>query len=392
MWKNILKRRRAGHGCHATRFAPGQRKVTAMPAEVWRSDGFRLGATAVALLLAQWAQLRLAPSLSDEATAPMPAALAFVAASFVAGLAWLWASPAVQRLAAPAGLAALFAFGLWLRLAWLDAPVVLDTDWLRYLWDGGLAAAGLSPWGPPPVAGLPDALPPEAAALHAILPFAGLRSIYPATAQLAFLLAHGLAPWDILGLRLVMLAAELAGLAVLILLLRRMGRGPAGALLWWCCPLPPLVLMMAVHVDALLLPLVGGAVLATLAGRGVPAGLLLGLAAGVKLWPLLLAPLLGRWLPAQARWADQGLADTHRITPVRAGASAVDRPFLHHPLGRSRRAQHAREKRRNRSPGVPVESTPRNLPVRPIGPGSLDAPQRVVRRMLLLGQAGEIRF
>lgn len=273
-----------------------------MPAEVWRSDGLRLASTAAALLLAQWLQLRLAPSLSDEATAPMPAALAFVAASILAGLAWLWATPAVLRLAAPAGLAALFAFGLWLRLAWLDAPVVLDTDWLRYLWDGGLAAAGLSPWGPPPMAGLPDALPPEAAALHAILPFAGLRSIYPATAQLAFLLAHWLAPWDILGLRLVMLAAELAGLAVLFLLLRRMGHGPAGALLWWCCPLPPLVLMMAVHVDALLLPLVGGAVLATLAGRGVPAGLLLGLAAGVKLWPLLLAPLLGRWLPAPARW------------------------------------------------------------------------------------------
>lgn len=287
----------------AKRFVAAASGVTPMRAEAARADAWPLGCAAAAIILAQGVQRLLAPGLTEEATAPLPAALVFVAAAMLAGLAWLLAAPAVLRLRAPLALALLLALGLAMRLWWLDAPVVLDTDWRRYLWDGALAAHGFSPWGAPPAAGLPDALPPEAAALHASLPFAGLRSIYPATAQAAFLLAHWLAPWELLGLRLVMLGAELAGLGVLLLVLRRLGQAPAGALLWWCCPLAPLVLGMAAHADALLLPLVGGAVLAVLAGRGALAGLLLGLAAGVKLWPLLLAPLLGRWLPPGARLA-----------------------------------------------------------------------------------------
>jgi hypothetical protein len=54
-------------------------------------------------------------------------------------------------------------------------------------------------------------------------------------------------------------------------------------------------------VDALLPPLLVGALLATLAGRGALAGGLLGLAVGVKVWPLLLVPLLARWLPSHMR-------------------------------------------------------------------------------------------
>jgi hypothetical protein len=38
----------------------------------------------------------------------------------------------------------------------------------------------------------------------------------------------------------------------------------------------------------------------TLRGKGIAVGVLLGLAAGVKLWPVLLAPLFGRWLPRSA--------------------------------------------------------------------------------------------
>lgn len=311
----------------AKRFVAAPARVTRMRVESGRPGAVWLGAMAGVILLGQVAMRALAPGLTDEATAPLPAALGFVAAAMVAGLAWLAAATAVLRIGAPAGLAALFTLGVGLRLAWLDAPVVLDTDWLRYLWDGGLSAHGLSPWGPPPASGLPSGLPPEAVALHPRLPFAGLRSIYPATAQAAFLLAHWIAPWDLLGLRLVMLAAEFAGLAVAVLLLRRLGHGPAAALLWWCCPLPPLVLVMAAHVDALLLPLVGGAVLATLAGRGALAGLLLGLAVGVKVWPLLLAPLLGRWLPAEARLAGAvalGLTAAAVLLPLAMTLAAPD--------------------------------------------------------------------
>jgi alpha-1,2-mannosyltransferase len=84
-------------------------------------------------------------------------------------------------------------------------------------------------------------------------------------------------------------------------MLRRSGLPVMRVAVWWLCPLLPLVLTNAAHVDALLPPLLLGALLATLHGRGWLAGGLLGLAAGVKVWPLLLAPLVARWLPARAR-------------------------------------------------------------------------------------------
>ena len=154
-------------------------------------------------------------------------------------------------------------------------------------------------------------------------PFATLRSIYPGTAQIALLLAHWVAPWELLGLRIIMLGAEAAAVPLLVALLRRAGLPVMRAAVWWCCPLLPLVLTNAAHVNALLL----GALLATLGGRGALAGGLLGLAAGVKLWPVRLVPLVARWLPARARLpagAAFGLAAILTLGPLLASAAAPD--------------------------------------------------------------------
>ncbi|MCU0888936.1 MAG: glycosyltransferase 87 family protein, partial [Rubritepida sp.] len=165
------------------------------------------------------------------------------------------------------------------------------------------------------------------AALHAALPFAHLRSIYPGTAQAGFALAHLLAPFEMLGLRLVMLGGEAATLALMLALLRRAGWPAGRAAIWWCCPLLPVLLIGNAHVDALLVPLLLGAAWAALAGRGALAGVLLGLAVGVKLWPVLLAPLLARALPRRA-WpgAALGLALAAGVTvaPLLASLAAPD--------------------------------------------------------------------
>lgn len=257
---------------------------------------------AVVAAVAQAGMVALAPALVDERAAPAAAVSGFVALGVLAGLAWLAAIGPLGRVAPRAGaVAAVAAFGLVARLAWFGPEPVLDTDALRFLWDGGLAGHGLSPWARPPAAHDPEALGAAAEALHGRLYFAELRTIYPATAQAAFLVAHWLAPWELVGLRLVMLAAEAGTVALLVLALRRLGQAPMRAAIWWTCPLLPVVLVGGAHADALLPPLLLGALLATLAGRGVVAGVLLGLAAGVKVWPLLLAPLFGRALPTASR-------------------------------------------------------------------------------------------
>ena len=225
----------------------------------------------------------------------------FVALAVLGGAAWFAALGPLECLPMrPVVLLGVFAFGLAIRLPWFTAPTVLDTDALRYLWDGALAAHGISPWAAPPAAGLPHELGAAGAALLEKLPFTELRSIYPATAQAVFLLAHWIMPWDVTGLRLVILGAELVTLPLMAALLRQAGLPIMRIAIWWCCPLLPLVLTNAAHVDALLPPLLLGAVLCTLRGKGIAVGVLLGLAAGVKLWPVLLAPLLGRWLPRSA--------------------------------------------------------------------------------------------
>jgi hypothetical protein len=257
----------------------------------------RAAAVTGALLLAgQVAMVALAPALAVEGRVAWGPALAFVALAMAAGGVWLRALPAAGGLP----FAVWFALGLAMRLVWFAAPPVLNTDWLRYLWDGALVARGLWPWGPPPAAGVPEALGPAGPALRETLPFAHLRTIYPGTAQLGFGLAHLVAPFDLFGLRVVMLAGELATLALMAALLVRLGAPPARAAVWWCCPILPVLFIGNAHVEAVLVPLLLGAVLATLAGRGMAAGALLGLAAGVKVWPLLLAPLLGRALPRAA--------------------------------------------------------------------------------------------
>ena len=291
-------------------------------------EGRRLMMAAAVLVVAQAGMIALAPDVAEEAHAPAADVLAFVGLALLGGAAWFAAIGPLERLPPrPAMIVAICAFGAALRLAWFGTPVVLDTDALRYLWDGALAAHGIWPWGPPPAAGVPPAFGETGAARQAVLPFAEFRSIYPGTAQAAFLLAHWLTPWGMPGLRLVMFGAEVAALLLLAALLRRAGLPVMRAAIWWCCPLLPLVLTNAAHVDALLPPLLVGALLATLGGRGALAGVLLGLAAGVKLWPVLLVPLLARWLPPGARLpaaAAFGLAAAVTLVPLLATAIAPD--------------------------------------------------------------------
>ena len=108
------------------------------------------------------------------------------------------------------------AVGVAMRLVWFGTPAPLEDDYLRYLWDGGVVAAGHNPYrlapsdilrGGPHVAPL-DALAEQAPFILARVNFPDLSTIYPATAQLAFAVAHRISPWSIEGLRVVFLAAD----------------------------------------------------------------------------------------------------------------------------------------------------------------------------------------
>jgi alpha-1,6-mannosyltransferase len=178
-------------------------------------------------------------------------------------------------------------FGLLFRVAVLPTPVVLSSDVNRYLWDGRVQRAGISPYRYPPAA-------PELAHLRdeAIYPNINRPTkptIYPPGAQVLFAAVTTVFPDRLLGWRLFLLGCELATVVLLLRLLHRMGR-PAGAVILYAwAPLAVFEGVQAGHLEPALLPLVLLALLWRQEGRMAMAGAAMGSAVLLKLYPAALA-------------------------------------------------------------------------------------------------------
>jgi alpha-1,6-mannosyltransferase len=285
------------------------------------------GVLLAGLVAGQYALVTLAPTYAGpRPTAvgdvlPLIALLAAPAAIGLAALPRLLAVPPTSR-----ALLVVLAGGLIMRLLWLGAPAPLEDDYHRYLWDGALVSHGLNPYALSPsevrsAHGLAEplaALQSAGSATLAHINFPDLKTIYPGFAQLALAVAHLIAPWSLDGLRVMLLGAELATVAILLALLRQTGSTPLLVALYWLNPLVVFTVIATIHLDGLLPPLLLGAVL--LVGRGwfAASAALLALAVGTKIWPVLLAPLLlgeivrrgGSVLPATALFCGIAIAAT----------------------------------------------------------------------------------
>jgi len=223
----------------------------------------------------------------------------------------------------------------------LLAPPRTSTDAYRYVWDGRVQLAGVSPYRYAP---LDDRLAP----LRDPLLFPGLGpaqrsgyrttalphdrpgllrfsrndsrvrinrprvpTIYPPVAQAWFTAVAAVTPWALGTTGLQLASALLAVLvaALLARLLQRRRRAPRLALVWAWSPTVAVEASGGAHVDVLataLVVLAVGTAGAVTRRRWVPllTGLLLGLAAAVKLTPLVLLPAftpLGRARAARRR-------------------------------------------------------------------------------------------
>ena len=232
----------------------------------------------------------------------------FVAAQFVAGavfLALLSIVPALSNKRLTVYF--MLVTGLGLRLLSFGSEPILEVDFYRYLWDGGMLANGHNPYrlSPDQVVTHPSQAIRSMAQLSGPvverINYPELRTIYPPLAQIAFAGAHCLQVWSLDAWRVIILACECASVSLLLLLLNNASRSPLWAALYWWNPLIIKELMNSAHMDALLVPLL----LATLwfAKRQKPLRAItsLTLASGVKLWPLILLPLILRGLKKQRR-------------------------------------------------------------------------------------------
>ncbi|QDP96154.1 DUF2029 domain-containing protein [Microlunatus elymi] len=178
-------------------------------------------------------------------------------------------------------------------------PTLTD-DTYRFVWDGRVQLAGIDPYRYPPLAaalrGLRDPILFPPGSPRPLINRPSVHTIYPPVAELWFTLVAAVTPWQAgtLGVQLAAAAVVVITTGLLARELRSIGsagqRRTEFALLYGACPAVTVEAANGAHPDvlaALLVLLMGQALIRRRHGR---AGLFLGLAAGVKLVPLVMLP------------------------------------------------------------------------------------------------------
>jgi hypothetical protein len=195
-------------------------------------------------------------------------------------------------------LGVVLAFGLLFRLSVLTSPVVLSSDVHRYLWDGRVQRAGISPYRYPPAASELAALRDDA--IYPRINRPTKPTVYPPGAEAAFALMGRVAPDSLVAWRVFLLACDVVTVALLLALLRRAGVMPAAAIVYAWSPLVVFEGVQAGHVELAMIPLVLAALAWRQRGSSVRAGIALGGAVLMKLYPLVL--LAAWWRPRDWRF------------------------------------------------------------------------------------------
>ena len=193
----------------------------------------------------------------------------------------------------------LISAGVFVRGAMLFSEPIMETDFYRYLWDGAVLAQGENPYRPVPEevvasAGQLSTLGLESGVVLERINHPELRTIYPPVAQGFFASSYLLAPWSLMAWRIILLVADASTLGLLLVILHRVALPREYALIYWLNPLVLKEIHNAAHMDILLAPFILGTLLLAVRGRLMLAVVCLAAATGLKVWPVLLLPLVLR--------------------------------------------------------------------------------------------------
>jgi len=205
-----------------------------------------------------------------------------------------------------------------LRFCMLPAAPVLEDDFYRYLWDGAVVAHGYNPYrySPEEILKSVDNAPPElfklgkeAQHITGRINHPHIKTIYPPVAQAVFAVTypfHRLGSHYMLVWRLTLLVFDIITFILLLLILRELKLPLLYAIIYWWNPLLIKETICLGHMDVIVLPFILGAILLSIRNKFMWASVMLALAVGVKVWPVLLLPLVlrpvfrkpGRLIPA----------------------------------------------------------------------------------------------
>ncbi|MFV1964833.1 MAG: hypothetical protein ACC628_05385 [Pirellulaceae bacterium] len=268
--------------------------------------------------------LRFQPG-SEPAERPVLAMLGLIGVAFIAYLIALRAALKVRE-GRPL-MAVILLSSVLIRGVSLFSWPILEVDIYRYIWDGAAVLQGVSPYDYSPqqvrVAGtewlLPEAmrrlvdLRDGSTSLETILNrihYGELTTIYPPVSQAVFASAVLVTPGDagvfeyVLAMKSVLVLFDVATLVVILGLLRLTRKHMGWSVAYGWCPLVIKEIANAGHLDSVAVflstlalyfavkPLGNARQGRTVQAQTVAAAMLLALAVGAKLYPIVLAPML----------------------------------------------------------------------------------------------------
>ena len=298
-WSQTIGRNTFHRRCRIEKGAP----QPDLPAGVLQAFGWILPAGGILIGLILLVVSAMSDTLSIHKPVEQQPVAIFVALMIAAGGIYFAAAIICRLMPASVTLRAwIVVIALGLRMTMVTGTPILEDDHYRYFWDGALVAHGLNPYLHSPGQILQGMSPDDSSPLAELARQSGgilerinypwLRTIYPPFAQAAFGLAHSLSPWSLWAWRLVLAAFDLAALAILC----RIRVALTGLLIYGWNPLLIKEVYNSCHLDALMLPLMLAAMAAVGRNRPMIATAILGTATGIKIWPMLLMPMIWRRL------------------------------------------------------------------------------------------------
>lgn len=219
----------------------------------------------------------------------------------------------------------LLVFGLVYRILLLPTPPIQEVDIYRYLWDGAVTSNGLSPYRYAPAQvlernqdgqGTFELMPylqvrDRTASLGETLSrihYPELTTIYPPVSQVVFAIGDRLTPrhaslrFRLILLKAVLLLFDLGTILLLLALLKALSWHPGWGIAYAWCPLVIKEFANSGHLDSIAVFFTAAAALSAIRTVNGPSGrrsavfdlgpaILLSLAVGVKLYPLVLLPV-----------------------------------------------------------------------------------------------------
>lgn len=186
----------------------------------------------------------------------------------------------------------IFLVAIACRMAVLPSEPYLSSDVYRYVWDGIVQHAHVSPYryvpGDPALAYLRA---PHQSIFDHINRRDYARTIYPPVAQILYFLITAISP-TVTFMKVAMVLFEVITTLALLATLRRIGRRPEQILLYAWCPLLVWEIAASGHVDSTVMAFVSLALLARLRKKPIGTGIFLGVAVMIKFYPLVLLPAL----------------------------------------------------------------------------------------------------